>query len=112
MLVEALEESAHKNKRGVAKNVFTRTDLYMSRPCISGSLTPAVRGDYAKHNCPLDQYVRQAADATMVGLRMILTGVALDMLIRAGARSGRFSWCVSPLLEVLHFTLQFALVKN
>ena len=24
----------------------------------NGSLTPAVRGDYAKHNCPLDQYVR------------------------------------------------------
>ena len=28
----------------------------------NGSLTPAVRGDYAKHNCPLDQYVRQVTD--------------------------------------------------
>jgi len=43
------------------------------------SLTPAVRGDYAKHKRPLDQYVRPTADATMVGVRMILMGVALDV---------------------------------
>jgi hypothetical protein len=35
------------------------------------SLTPAVRGDYAKHNCPLDQYVRPVADAPIFKLRMI-----------------------------------------
>ena len=45
----------------------------------NGNLTPAVRGDYAKHNCPLDQYVRQTADATIVELRMNFTGVALDV---------------------------------
>lgn len=44
-------------------------------------LTPAVRGDYAKHNCPFDQYVRLTADATMVvvGLLIILMDVALDV---------------------------------
>ena len=31
-----------------------------------GSLTPAVRGDYAKHNCPLDQYVRQGRVGTVL----------------------------------------------
>lgn len=51
------------------------------------SLTPAVRGDYAEHNCPLDQYVRLRVDATMVGLLMNLTGVALDVSMRAGERS-------------------------
>ena len=46
------------------------------------SLTPAVRGDYAKHNCPLDQYVRLAADAMMVELR-IVSNVLLDASILA-----------------------------
>ena len=49
----------------------------------NGSLTPAVRGDYAKHNCPLDQYVRLAADAMMVELR-IVSNVLLDASIFAG----------------------------
>ena len=35
----------------------TTFEILMNHP-ENGSLTPAVRGDYAKHNCPLDQYVR------------------------------------------------------
>lgn len=36
-------------------------------PGMSG-LTPEVRGDYAKHNCPLDQYVRPGREGRALQL--------------------------------------------
>ncbi len=60
-----------KSVVSVAKSALDFDALSICCVACEKGLTPAVRGDYAKHNCPLDQYVRLTADATMVGLRMI-----------------------------------------